>query len=241
MKINYLKTYLPTAIRQGSCAERLNKAEELTRTFNLKLQHALQYGDVSEKGLKTMLKNTIKHPIPIDIIPDTTTGRALVTHASNEAGLVEGYTMFLPFNSATNSLPKKNATILLRQIMVLFQEMLNPKYFQRVNLLFNRGLATVAECTQFYNNKIYTKSPLELKTLNVFLSGKTSDEKIDILQVFRHNIIKEINVQKFLKKDKEEYHLKLKLEMINERLLKEIKTVRNRTKNSLSKKKNIKK
>ena len=188
-----------------------------------------------------MFKNTIKHPIPIDIIPDTATGKALVTHSLNENGIAEGYTMILPFNSATHKLPNKNSNILLRQTMVLFQEMLNPKYFQRVNLLFGRGLATVAECSQFYNNKIYAKSPLELKTLNVFLSGKKSDEKIDILQFFRHSIIKEINVQNFLKKDKEEYHLKLKLKMIDERLLKEIKTVRNRTKISLSKKNDIKK
>ncbi len=233
MKINYLKTYLPVSIRKGNCAERLNKAEELTRAFNLKLQHAFAFGDVSEKGLKTMLKNTIKHPIPIDIIPDTATGKALVTHSTNEFGVTEGYTMFLPFNSKTNSLPKNNMNIMLRQTMMLFQEMLNPKYFQRVNLLFNRGFETVRQCSQFYNNKVYTKKPLMLEELNEFLKGKKSGEKIDILQFFRQSIIKEINAQKFLKKDKEEYHLKPKLKMIDQRLLKEIKIVRNRTKKSV--------
>lgn len=118
MKINYLKTYLPVSIRKGNCAERLNKAEELTRDFNIQLQHAFKFGDVSEKGLKTMLKNTIKHPIPIDIIPDTATGKAFVTHSTNEFGVAEGYTMFLPFNSKTDSLPKNNMNIMLRQTMI---------------------------------------------------------------------------------------------------------------------------
>lgn len=233
MKINNLKTYLPIAIRQGSCAERLNKAEELTRTFNLKLQHALQYGDVPEKGLQTMLKNTIKHPIPIEIIPDMSTGRAAVTHSTNEWGVAEGYTMFLPFNSATKRFSKENTNIILRQAMMLFQEMLNPKYFQRITLLFNRGINTLGECAQFYNGKIYSKKTLELEELNNFLKGRKSGEKIDILQFFRQSIIKELNAQKFLKKEKEEYHLKPKLEMIDKRLMKEIKTVRNRTKKSV--------
>lgn len=233
MKINHLKTYLPVSIRKGSCADRLNKAEELTRDFNIQLQHAFKFGDVSEKGLRTMFKKTIKHPIPIDIIPDTSTGKAAVTHSSDAFGVAEGYTMYLPFNSKTNSLPKNNMNIMLRQTMLLFQEMLNPKYFQRVNLLFNRGFETVGQCAQFYNNKVYTKKPLMLEELNEFLKGRKSGEKIDILQFFRQSIIKEINAQKFLKKEKEEYHLKPKLKMIDQRLLKEIKAVRNRTKKSV--------
>lgn len=180
-----------------------------------------------------MFKKTIKHPIPIDIIPDTSTGKAAVTHSSDAFGVAEGYTMYLPFNSKTNSLPKNNMNIMLRQTMMLFQEMLNPKYFQRVNLLFNRGIETVGQCAQFYNNKVYTKKPLMLEELNEFLKGRKSGEKIDILQFFRQSIIKEINAQKFLKKEKEEYHLKPKLKMIDQRLLKEIKAVRNRTKKSV--------
>lgn len=72
-----------------------------------------------------------------------------------------------------------------------------------------------------------------LEELNEFLKGRKSGEKIDLLQFFRQSIIKEINVQKFLKKDKEEYHLKPKLKMIDQRLIKEIKAVRNRTKKSV--------
>lgn len=233
MKINHLKTYLPISVGKGSCADRLSKAEEMAREFNMKLQHAFEFGDTSEKGLKTMLTKTIKHPIPIEIIPDTSTGKAAVTHSSDAYGAIEGYTMYLPFNSKTNSLPKNNMNIMLRQAMMLFQEMLNPKYFQRVNLLFNYGFETVEKCSKFYNDKIYIKKPLVLDELNEFLKGKKSSEKIDILQLFRHSIIKEINAQKFIKKGKEEYHLKPKLEMIEQRLLKEIKAVRNRTKKSV--------
>lgn len=154
-------------------------------------------------------------------------------HSVNEFGLVEGYTMQLPFNRKTNGLPEKNTNIILKQTMLLFQEMLNPKYFQRMNLLVNRDFKLIGQCNQFYNDKIYTKNYLSIDELNNFLKGKKSDEKINILQFFRQSITKEINAQKFLKKDKEEFHLIRKLRLIDERLMKEITTVRNRTKKSV--------
>lgn len=233
MKINYLKTYLPVSIRRGNSSERLSKAEELTRTFNIKLQNAFKFGDVSEKGLITIFKKSIKYPIPIDIIPEISTGKAYVMHSSNEFGLVEGYTMQLPFNRKTNGLSEKNTNIILKQTMLLFQEMLNPKYFQRMNLLVNRDFKLIGQCNQFYNDKIYTKNYLSIDEFNNFLKGKKLDEKINILQFFRQSITKEINAQKFLKKDKEEFHLIRKLRLIDERLMKEITTVRNRTKKSV--------
>lgn len=233
MKINHLNTYLPIAAKKGSCVDRLNKAEELTKEFNIRLQRAFVFGDVPEKGLNTIFKKLIKHPIPIEIIHDTTKGKAIVTHSVNESEVAEGYTMILPFNSRTNGLDKKNSNVVIRQVMLLFQEMLNPKYFQRINLLFNTGLENVGKTSQFYNEKIYTKKMLSTDELNKFLKGKKTGKKIDILQYFRQSLIKEINVQKFLKKDKEEYHLKPKLEMIEKRLIKEIKFVRNKTKKSV--------
>lgn len=233
IKINSKNTYLPIALRQGSCEKRLEKATELTKTFYTQLQDAFKYGDVNAKGLKTMFKNTIKHPILVDIIPDTRTGNAVCSHFLNDSGETIGYIMTLPFSNRTNGLPKKNINILLRQTMMLFQEMLNPKYYKRVTLLLKHGIATIQRCSLFYNDKIYAKQPLLLDELNTFLKGKKAGEKIDSLQFFRHNIIKEINAQKFLKKDKEEYHLIPKLRMINERLKKEIETVRNKTKKSV--------
>lgn len=191
-------TQLPLNLISGNKTVRLQKAEQYTKDFFQMLTEKSNGDDVSLRDFQSILRKTSGKNIKIDIMKGTEQPYSIATGPTiNENGKIVGYTMFLPQN-IKNKISMLKSRIFMHEVFHFFENITNPKYLQRVTTILNKyeKFGQPSELQAFYKNKIHTHTPLAAEDLDNFIRKMPSQKRIDTLQYYRYQLIREINAHK---------------------------------------------
>jgi len=198
--VNYPATYLPLKMSKGTAQQRLDRARELNEAFFQKLRLGFQYSEISPGIFVDMLKKTTSHPIHVEIIRAGDVMSKNTYHLYDDNGVNNGYLIALPL-SLNGRIVKSDIMSCMAHTQLLFNEILNPKFFKRVLSYFSKS-SDARKDQNFYINNISTYKKLTKQDLTEFLKDKTTEQQIDVLQMFRYKLASDDNLLQFMSKFK---------------------------------------
>ncbi len=192
-RIDYPKTYVPLSMAKGSTEQRLHLARLMNLRFFDNLQDSFKAREVKPGTFKKILRETVGYPIKIDIAESLDPKSGEIRHILlGDKGISRGYSITLPLTDYYKNIHQSTSLIFLQETQKFFEEILNPKFFKRFLTMLGKGY-NMKEITEFYQANIQNTQKLTAKSLDKFLQNKPSTQKIDILQFFRYQLIKEQN------------------------------------------------
>lgn len=192
-RIDYPKTYVPLSMAKGSTEQRLHLARLMNLRFFDNLQDSFKGREVKPGTFKKVLRETIGYPIKVDIAESSNPRAGKMHHVLLGAKAVSrGYTIALPLTDYYKNIHQSSSLIFLQETQKFFEEILNPKFFKRFITMLGKGY-NMKEITEFYQANIQNTQKLTAKSLDKFLQNKPTAQKIDILQFFRYQLMKEQN------------------------------------------------
>ena len=193
LRIDYPKTYVPLSMAKGSTEQRLHLARLMNLRFFDNLQDSFKAREVKPGTFKKVLRETVGHPIKIDIAESLDPKSGEIRHILlGDKGISRGYSITLPLTDYYKNIHQSTSLIFLQETQKFFEEILNPKFFKRFLTMLGKDY-NMKEITEFYQANIQNTQKLTAKSLDKFLQNKPSTQKIDILQFFRYQLIKEQN------------------------------------------------
>lgn len=192
-RIDYPKTYVPLAMAKGSTEQRLHLARLMNLRFFDNLQDVIINREVKPRTFKKVLRETVGHPIKIDMAESLDSKSGEMRHILlGNKGISRGYSIALPLTGYYKNIHQSTSLIFLQETQKFFEEILNPKFFKRFLTMFAKGY-NMKEITEFYQANIHNTQKLTAKSLDKFLQNKPTNQQIDILQLFRYQLLKEKN------------------------------------------------
>ena len=192
-RIDYPKTYVPLSMAKGSTEQRLHLAQLMNLRFFDNLEDSFKGREVKPGTFKKVLRETIGYPIKVDIAESSNPRAGKMHHVLlGDKAVSRGYSIALPFTDYYKNIHQSSSLIFLQETQKFFEEILNPKFFKRFITMLGKGY-NMKEITEFYQANIQNTQKLTAKSLDKFLQNKPSTQKIDILQYFRYQLIKEQN------------------------------------------------
>ena len=193
LRIDYPKTYVPLSMAKGSTEQRLHLARLMNLRFFDNLQDSFKAREVKPGTFKKILRETVGHPIKIDIAESLDPKSGEMRHILlGDKGISRGYSIALPLTDYYKNIHQSTSLIFLQETQKFFEEILNPKFFKRFLTMLGKGY-NMKEITEFYQTNIQNTQKLTAKSLDKFLQNKPTAQKIDILQFFRYQLMKEQN------------------------------------------------
>ncbi len=252
IKVNYPKTFAPIAMAKGTTEQRLQLARLMNLRFYDNLQDGIKNREIKPGTFKNILRRTIGQPIKIVMAESRNPKAGRLLHSLNEKGEAIGYTLELPYTAYYKNIHQSTSLVFLQETQKLFEEVLNPKFFQRFINMLAKGYNT-KNVSDFYLNNISKTKKLTGKALDKFLENKSVTEQIETLQFIRYQLIKEQNAcvglkgidrsiarhtgVKYIRKDDfyefKDYDFEGKFALIESRLKRLIQTERAKNKNSV--------
>ena len=191
LRIDYPKTYVPLSMAKGSTEQRLHLARLMNLRFFDNLQDSFKAREVKPGTFKKILRETVGHPIKIDIAESLDPKSGEMRHILlGDKGISRGYSIVLPLTDYYKNIHQSTSLIFLQETQKFFEEILNPKFFKRFLTMLGKGY-NMKEITEFYQANIQNTQKLTAKSLDKFLQNKSTAQKIDILQFFRYELMKE--------------------------------------------------
>ena len=191
LRIDYPKTYVPLSMAKGSTEQRLHLARLMNLRFFDNLQDSFKAREVKTGTFKKVLRETVGHPIKIDIAESLDPKSGEMRHILlGDKGISRGYSIALPLTDYYKNIHQSTSLIFLQETQKFFEEILNPKFFKRFLTMLGKGY-NMKEITEFYQANIQNTQKLTAKSLDKFLQNKPTAQKIDILQFFRYQLMKE--------------------------------------------------
>lgn len=190
LTINNAKTHLPLKKAKGTFTARTKKSAELTDQFFNNLKGTFGYGDVSLNIFSQILKKYVPKNIKMKIFENSNKVASKLSLNLKDNGEVNGYLLFLPLNE-NNRISKTQVGNIMQSVLELFTRILNPKYNKRGIDTINKDLNN-RQITHLLNI-IYSSKILTASDIDKSLTGKTAQEKIDVLQPLRYNIKLKLN------------------------------------------------
>lgn len=192
-RIDYNKTHLPMSMVKGTTEQRLHLARLMNLRFFDNLQDSFKGYEVKPGTFKKVLRETVGYPIRIDIAESLNPKSGEMHHVLlGDKGIVRGYSIALPLTYYYKNIHQSTSLIFLQETQKFFEEILNPKFFKRFLTMLGKGY-NMKEITDFYQANIHNTQKLTAKSLDKFLQNKSTAQKIDILQFFRYQLLKEQN------------------------------------------------
>ncbi len=197
IKVNHALSHLPLEAAKGSAKQRLDKAIQTSDNFfgNIKAMYNT-YGDVTTKVFVNTLKQTAKAK-NVQIIPMPNAGLKTGNIALNitpvaPATLV-GYAFFIPTSTLSQSIgtiPKTATPVFMKIAFSFLNKIFNPKVAKRELAIKKYNAKTFFN---FYKQNIAGTNKFTQKELKMFLQGRPSQEKIDLLQFFRYYMTEQLH------------------------------------------------
>lgn len=246
IKINHAKSFLPLSISSGNVTQRMQKA----RLFNLKfydnLQDCIRNNEIAPGTFIKTLRAVLGSKTKIDILPVSSKEESYMSYCLDGKGVSNGYMLGLPLAFYTEKIHKNSALTFLNETQNMFNEIFNPKIFQRFAILMNKHY-DAKSIVKFYKEKVSQTAKLTPEDLETFLNGKKNQEKINSLQFMRYKLLSEKNTAeakyqidrrierynnfKYVRNDDyydlDKYQFEAKLELIQNKLVEVIKLERN--------------
>lgn len=199
IKINHALSHLPLEAAKGTAKQRLDKAIQTSDNFfgNIKSIYN-SYGDITPKVFVNTLKHTAKAQ-NIQIHTETYNGlkaSKLALHLNPFNSTQEGYVMFLPtstyynYKAVEGTIPKTAAPAFMKTVFTFLNRIFNPKVTKREFAVNKYDTRTFKD---FYQNNIVGSNKFTQKELKMFLQGRPSQEKIDLLQFFRYYMTEQLH------------------------------------------------
>ena len=176
----------------GTTEQRLQLARLMNLRFYDNLQDGIKNREIKPGTFKNILRSTIGQPIKIVMAESLNQKAGRLLHSINEKAEAIGYTLELPHTVYYKNIHQSTSLIFLQETQKLFEEVLNPKFFQRFINMFAKGY-NMSEISEFYNANIRKTQKLTGKALDKFLEKKSAREQIETLQFIRYQLIKEKN------------------------------------------------
>lgn len=197
MKIDNKFTYLPLSMTKGTTQQRFQKAAALNLKFFNRLKYDFENREINSTTFKNTLWNTLGKKLTINVIGSKEAKDITLMHNLNEKGKCKGYTLIFPKDpqSNKNSIKQSLAPKFLRETQKFFNDLLNPKHFARYINILNKN-QPIMDAAIFYKTNIANGQKLTQKSLNDFLRGRTTSEKINFLQLLRYNTQSELALEK---------------------------------------------
>ena len=193
LRIDYPKTYVPLSMAKGSTEQRLHLARLMNLRFFDNLQDSFKAREVKPGTFKKILRETVGYPIKIDIAESLDPKSGEIRHILlGDKGISRGYSITLPLTDYYKNIHQSTSLIFLQETQKFFEEILNPKFFKRFLTMLGKDY-NMKEITEFYQANIQNTQKLTAKSLDKFLQNKPTAQKIDILQFFRYQLLKEQN------------------------------------------------
>ncbi len=216
IKINHALSHLPLEKAKGSAKQRLDKAIQTSDNFfgNIKAMYDT-YGDVTPKLFVNTLKQTAKAK-NVQLLTETNEGlqaSKLVLNMNPFNANQEGYVMILPTSTYYSSkakegtIPKTSAPLFMKTVFTFLNRIFNPKITQREFAVNKYDTRTFHD---FYQKNIVGTNKFTAKELKMLLQGRTSQEKIDLLQFFRYYMTEQLHGNRIANKCKTEMDKKFR-------------------------------
>lgn len=196
-RINQRTTHLPLKLISGSPEVRIQKAKKLTNEcFNSLMKNASVKG-ISLDTFRNTLRKVSGGKMRIDVMDNMGQLLAQTGPTVNDDAVIIGHSMLLPVNSK-DRLSLFDIEVFMHEAFHFFDSITNPKYMKRICTLLSKyeGLGQPSNIQKFYKDEIYNEGLLKRPDLRWFLKGMQNQKKIDILQYYRYQIIREINAYK---------------------------------------------
>lgn len=186
-------THLPFKVAKGSQKTRFRKAQEMNAQLYENMKGAFQYGEIPLGILKSMIQRITGDKIKLTTVP-TKSPKSKLSLSLTQKGTISGYDINFSATPTTKKIPFEYAGSILNKTAELFIRILNPKINTREVKFFNEHLPGT------YPNiipEIFSTKPLHKPALCKFLDAfKTTEEKIDALQVLRNHLKIQIKTNK---------------------------------------------
>lgn len=192
--INKIRTSLPLSVLKGTQQERLQKAVSLNLQFYKNLHDKFVEREVKTSKFKTALKETAGGKIGVEVLNAEDSFHSRLSLLLGAKKKIRGYVLYLPHNIWGECIRQSLAQNFLKITQSFFNEICNPKFLAR-NIHINNHIQDSKEVWDFYSQNIAGKNVLTKESLDNFLQNKKADDKINILQFFRYNLLSERNVK----------------------------------------------
>lgn len=194
-KINYGRTFLPLEKVKGTTEQRLSKAIDANVKFLRNLKYDFVDREVATPTFKRTLKESSNKKIPINVYEamEHTTNTEM-THSIGRTKVFSGYTLFVPHTFDKKHIPQSSTQEFMKTTQKFFNEIFNPKFFKRKISMLNKN-QDVKGVSDFYEANIKGTNKLQEKHLDKFLNKKSTDEKINSLQMMRYDLMAERNTK----------------------------------------------
>lgn len=214
IQINHALTHLPLNQIKGSSQQRLDKVTKISHNFMSNIEAIYDsFGDINTKTFKNVLKQTAKAEnvqVQIERNLGLRTGQLTYT-MSNDAPKIEGYTLFVPVSAEEKTIPKTAAPVFMKLAFLFFNKIFNPKIIKREFEINKYDLKTFKD---FYKKNIVGTNKFTKDELHLFLKGRPTQEKIDMLQRFRDYMKEQLNANRIANECKARFDKKFKTDTL---------------------------
>lgn len=193
ININKAKTYLPLSTTKGTTKQRLQKARLFNVRFYENLQDSFVKREIKPSTFKKNLQETCGTKINIKMFQAQNEKAASLTHLLHQNGTAYGYALDIPY-TYNGSIHQRMTPIFLKETQKFFNEVFNPKFFARRAAIYNKKLLNMSGVEEFYRKNIAGTAGLDKKMLDDFLCDKPPYTQVNLLQMFRYDLLAEQNV-----------------------------------------------
>ena len=215
-KINHALTHLPLEQAKGSAQQRLDKVAQTSRNFMGNIETVYNfYGNINTRIYKNILTQTANAKnVKVEMGRNPGLKNGTLTYTiSDDYKSVEGYTLFIPtFCEESSLIPKTAAPVFMKLAYSFYNKIFNPKVIKRAFAMNKYDTRTISD---FYNKNIEGTSKFTKGELHLFLQGRPSQEKIDILQFFRYHMTEQLYANRIANECKTRFDRKFKTSTID--------------------------
>ena len=198
IKTNHTKNFIPHKIAKGTTAERLQKARLFNLKFYDRLQDVIINNEIAPRTFTRTLNGVVGSKIQAEVLDSNLPKDGLLRYCLDMNAKSKGYVLSLPLTFFNKKIHKNNALTFLKVTQSLYNEALNPKFFQRFTTMLRKGYK-VDNAVNFYEKNISGTNRLTTENLDNFLNGKRAEEQINTLQFLRYKLLSEKNTAQAMK------------------------------------------
>ena len=239
----------PLEFTKGTSAQRTELARALNYRFFQNISKQFKSKDVSFDVFQKTLDDACPFHKNISLIKSPNKGGAVAIKVNDESKNIIGYNMLIPANQFSGEIPLTTADTFMHETAHYFSFMTNPKTIARIAKVYETELYLKTQ--NFYNTVLYSKNALSKQEiaakLDELLSKLDPKERIDFLQNSRYrlkdellafsegekyqSLIQDIHSDKICYKIEamkySDYNFEMKIDILEEKLAKELKDYRN--------------
>ena len=209
MLLNSVK--LPYHVVKGSIYTRHNKADNFTYKIIKELSPSLDCNGITLSQLGKMLKKILPDNISLFVCKNKTSdASAQIKNIYTKDNYIVKHAFEVNTNE-DNRINYLHIPLIAHEIQHLADYLFNPKFLLREQILAKKGLDS-PKYAKFYDNEIYQKEMFNGKKdkkriikiikhkIHKILRGLKFQDKIDLLQFMRYNLISEDNAYRQTRK-----------------------------------------